>query len=255
MPPISALLPVVFSLLLPVQAPQSPLGSLLLSPRQTASKPKPKPKPPKTKPAPKSAPAPEVKWRELFDGKTLGDWKRTEFGGGGEVHIEQKFHGDLPAIVVEAGATLSGFNWTGEAPPKTNYELSLEAMKIAGGDFFCGATFPVGEESVSLILGGWGGSTVGISSVNHLDASENETTKYLSFMKDHWFKIRIRVVPNKIEAWLDDKQIIDLTTTGKKMSLRFGDISRSLPLGFATYDTSAAYRSIKIRPLDPKTGK
>src|SRR4051794_28940929 len=27
-------------------------------------------------------------WKNLFDGKSLGGWKRTGFSGGGEVHVE-----------------------------------------------------------------------------------------------------------------------------------------------------------------------
>lgn len=217
-------------------------------------------------------------WKSLFDGKSLGGWKRTEFTGGGKVRVEEKFKGEGPAIVVEAGDPLSGFNWAekkGEAGktqegktqgesgekkielPKTNYEISLEALKIEGNDFMCGLTFPVGDSHASLILGGWGGQVVGISSIDRLDASENSTTKYVRFAKDRWYKIRLRVTPDKLEAWLDDEQIIDQEIKGKKITLRFGDIDRSVPLGIATFQTSSAFRNIKLRRLEdarPKEG-
>src|SRR5205823_2277761 len=112
-------------------------------------------------------------WKDLFDGKALGNWKKTDFGGGGEVKVEKSFRNGPPAIVVQMGATLSGFNWTGKDIPKTNYEVSLECMRIEGGDFVCGLTFPVADSHASLILGGWGGATVGISSIDGSDASEN----------------------------------------------------------------------------------
>src|SRR5262249_41625376 len=80
----------------------------------------------------------------LFDGKSLGSWKRTGFAGGGEVRVEKSFRGGPPAVVVEAGSALSGFHWTREAP-RTNYEVALEAMKIQGDDFMCGLTFPVND--------------------------------------------------------------------------------------------------------------
>src|SRR5262245_49941160 len=51
-------------------------------------------------------------WKPLFDGKSLGNWKRTEFAGGGEVRVEKSFRGGPPAVVVEAGSALSGFHWT-----------------------------------------------------------------------------------------------------------------------------------------------
>jgi hypothetical protein len=191
-------------------------------------------------------------WRSLFDGKSLDGWKQTDFTGGGKVHLEQHFRGDSAAILVDAGSSLSGFNWTGAAVPKINYEISLEAMKLKGQDFMCGLTFPVGDSSASLILGGWGGYTTGISSIDRLDASENETQKSIEYRKDHWYHVRMRVMPTRLQAWLDDKKIIDVDTTGKKISLRFGDIDKSLPLGIATYVTDSAFRDIKLRELTAK---
>lgn len=188
-------------------------------------------------------------WKPLFDGKSLAGWKRTEFAGGGKVHVETAFRGGPPAIVVDSGATLSGFNWSGEAP-KWNYEIALEVMKIEGTDFICGLTFPVGDSHASLILGGWGGGVVGISSIDGHDASENETTKYMDFPKDKWFKVRMRVTPDKLESWLDEKKIVDQVIIGRKIMLRYGEISRSVPIGISTYQTSAAFREIKMR----KTG-
>lgn len=197
-------------------------------------------------------PAPEEGgWNSLFDGVSLAGWKRTDFSGGGKVHVEPNFRNGPSAILVDAGAALSGLNWTHEVP-KTNYEITLEAMKIEGSDFMCGLTFPVGDSHASLILGGWGGSTVGISSIDNLDASENDTRRSIPFPKDRWFAIRMRVTPTKLEAWLDDKKIVNANIAGKKISLRYGEIIKSVPLGLATYQTTSAFRSIKIRRLDTK---
>ena len=185
----------------------------------------------------------------LFDGKSLVGWKRTEFRGGGAVRVETTFRGGPGAIVVDAGSALSGLSWTKEVP-RTNYEVSLEAMKIQGDDFMCGLTFPVGSSHASLILGGWGGSVVGISSIDDRDASENETTRGITFDKDHWYAVRVRVTPKKLEAWLDGKKIVDQDVSGKKIGLRFGEISKSIPLGLATYQTKAAYRAIKLHRIE-----
>ena len=217
----------------------------------------------------------EAGWKSLFDGKSLGNWKQTAFTGGGRVRVEEKFKDEGPAILVEAGDALSGFNWAPEKKgekgkaqgetaegtekkieiPKTNYEISLEAMKIKGDDFMCGLTFPVGDSHASLILGGWGGMVVGISSIDKLDASENSTTKYMPFPKDRWFKIRLRVTPAKLEAWLDGEQIVDQEIAGKKISLRAGEIDLSVPLGISTFQTTSAFRNIRLRTLDPAKQK
>ncbi len=187
-------------------------------------------------------------WKPLFNGQSLAGWKRTEFIKGGEVAVDKAFRGGAPAIVTTAGPSLSGFHWTGDAP-KTNYEIALETMKIKGDDFMCGLTFPVGESHASFIVGGWGGGVVGISNIDTQDASENPTTKFMSFKPDTWYKVRVRVAPKKIEAWLDDKQVVDQEITGRKISLRPGEIFKSTPIGICTYQTTAAYRDIRLRTL------
>lgn len=187
-------------------------------------------------------------WKPLFNGRSLEGWKPTGFAGAGEVRVEKSFRNGPAAIVVEAGERLGGLHWTGEVP-RTNYEIALETLKIQGDDFMCALTFPVGDSHATLVLGGWGGGVVGISSIDNSDASENPTTRFMSFSRDRWYKVRLRVTPKKIEAWLDDKPIIDQEITGKKISLRPGDISQQVPLGLATYQTSAAYREIRLRKL------
>jgi hypothetical protein len=191
-------------------------------------------------------------WRNLFDGKTLTGWATTKYARGGKVHLESKFRDGDAAILIDAGGALSGFNWTGESVPKTNYEIELEAMKLKGDDFMCGLTFPVGESHASLILGGWGGYITGISSLDNMDASENETQKSITYEKDRWYKVRMRVMRTKLQAWLDGKKIIDVDTTGRKISLRIGEIEMSVPIGICTYKTDAAYRNIRLRSLTPK---
>jgi hypothetical protein len=189
-------------------------------------------------------------WQELFDGKSLGRWAPSEFEGGGAVKVINPFRDDRGAIVIEKGTTLSGFSWTrGSELPRSNYEVALEAMKLEGDDFFCGLTFPVGKSACTFVVGGWGGTTVGISSVDYSDASENETTTAREFPENRWYRIRVRVTDDKIEAWLDDEQVVNLETKGKVINLRPGDIQKSLPLGVATYMTRAAIRDLRLRRL------
>ncbi|NUR53691.1 MAG: DUF1080 domain-containing protein, partial [Acidobacteria bacterium] len=131
---------------------------------------------------------------------------------------------------------------------KTNYELALQAMRVEGNDFFAGVTFPVADSFCSLILGGWGGTVVGLSSINGRDASENDTTQSIAFERRRWYDVRIRVTPAKIEAWLDGRQIIDQDITGKQVSTRV-EVDASQPLGIAAWRTKAAVRDIRVRPL------
>ena len=183
-------------------------------------------------------------WTPLFDGKTLTNWDVTDFGGHGEVSVASG------QINIGMGAELSGITWTNGTLPKTDYEISLQTMKVDGGDFFCGLTFPVADSSCSLIIGGWGGGVVGLSSLDDNDASENETTRSLAFKTGQWYEVRLRVTPAKIEAWLDKEKIIDVSIVGRKVSLRPGSIYLSEPLGIATYETSAAIRDFKLRPIE-----
>ena len=126
----------------------------------------------------------------LFDGKTLTNWRPSKFYGQGAVTIE---NGD---IILAAGKDLTGITWSGPALPTTNYELTLQARRLEGRDFFAGITFPVGDSFCSLILGGWGGTLVGLSSIDGLDASENETTIYRTFDPNKRYQVRVRVADN-----------------------------------------------------------
>ena len=187
---------------------------------------------------------------DLFDGSTLRNWVPTDFETGGRVHVEPAFRDGRAAIILEKAPTLTGFNWAGaEKPPRTDYELEPEAMRLEGGDFFCGLTFPVGPGVCSLIVGGWGGMVVGISSIDGDDASGNETTQGMEFSDHRWYRIRVRVTPAKLEAWIDDAPKIEVTLAGKRLSLRPGEIERSLPLGVAAYQTRAAIRGVRLRRL------
>ncbi len=182
-------------------------------------------------------------WQPLFDGKTLTNWRSTNFGGEGDVKVE-----DRQIVLDRGGGDLTGITWTGPALPKTNYELALQAMRVEGNDFFAGITFPVADSFCSLILGGWGGTVVGLSSINGRDASENDTTQSISFQTERWYDVRIRVTPAKIEAWLDGRQIINQDITGQQIFTRV-EVDRSQPLGVAAWRTKGAIRDIRLRRL------
>jgi hypothetical protein len=184
----------------------------------------------------------EPAWQPLFDGKTLANWQSTNFGGEGDVRVENG------QIILEAGGDLTGINWIGPPLPTTNYEIALQAMRVEGSDFFAGVTFPVVDSFCSLILGGWAGTVVGLSSINSMDASENETSQLINFDSRRWYSVRIRVTPAKIEAWLDERQIIDQDLKGNKIGIR-PEVDLSRPLGVASWRTKSALRDIRLRRL------
>ena len=180
--------------------------------------------------------------QRLFDGKTLTNWKSTPFGGEGAVNVEDG------QIVLFAGGDMTGVTWAGPALPTTGYELALQAMRLDGSDFFAGVTFPVGDSFCSLILGGWGGSVVGLSSIDSMDASENSTSQSVVFDQKRWYGVRIRVTADKIQAWLDDRQIIDQDIGNHRIGIR-SEMELSRPLGIASWRTKAALREIRLRRL------
>ena len=186
--------------------------------------------------------AKQPEWQALFDGKSLKNWKSTEFGGEGEVEVKDG------QIVLNFGSDMTGITWSGGELPKTDYELVVEAMRVDGTDFFAGLTFPCNDSSCSFIPGGWGGGVVGISSIDGMDASENATTTYQSFEKGRWYTLRVRVTKPKIEAWIDKLQVVDTVIAGRKISIR-GEVELSKPLGISTWSTQGAIKSIKLRKL------
>jgi hypothetical protein len=121
-------------------------------------------------------------------------------------------------------------------------------MRVVGGDFFCGLTFPVKTSHCSLIVGGWAGPVVGLSSLDGLDASENETSTLRRFASNQWYTIRVRVTDPRIQAWIDDESVVDVETAGRRISVR-AELLDSRPLGIASWRTRAALRQIRLRTL------
>jgi len=183
-------------------------------------------------------------WKSLFDGKTFTNWKETDFGGQGKPRIENG------TIILPAGNMMTGITYTGKDYPKINYDIELEAQRVEGSDFFCGLTFPVNDSAASLILGGWGGTLCGISSLDGEDAANNETTKMITFEEKRWYKVQVRVEENRISAWLDNDRIVDAKTKGRKIDVRI-EVELNKPLGIATYATTGAIRNIRVRLLQP----
>jgi len=179
---------------------------------------------------------------QLFDGKTLDGWEITNFGPQGPVYVSGN------EIILGMGEGCTGITWK-RAFPRSDYEVTLDAKRVAGTDFFCGMTFPVGKSPCSFIVGGWGGGTVGLSNIDGKDAAENETTTIRNFEKDRWYKIRLLVSDNYIKAWIDTDKVVDLTIGAKKLSIR-PEVNLSRPFGIASWNTTSAIRNIHLSRIE-----
>jgi hypothetical protein len=189
-------------------------------------------------------PAGQTKRLVLFDGKSLDGWKKTDFYHAGEVKVEDG------TIVMKAGGSMTGITSTRQDLPRTGYELSYEAMRLSGVDFFAAATFPVGKSFITLVNGGWGGHVTGLSSLNGMDASENETTQGYQYQDKTWYRFRVRVTDVVIRCWVNDKELIAVNHQDKQVGTRI-ETRANEPLGFATWETGGALRNIAIRLLTP----
>ncbi len=92
---------------------------------------------------------------------------------------------------------------------------------------------------------------MGLSSIDGWDASDNETRTYYTFEPGRWYAFRLRVTDDRIEAWIDEKPIVNVDIRGRSIGLRFGEIKLSAPLGFASYATTGAIRKAEYRVPAP----
>ena len=179
----------------------------------------------------------------LFNGHSLEGWEITNFGPQGPVNVS----GDQ--IILGMGDGCTGITWKGSFP-ESGYEVSLDAKRVAGTDFFCGITFPVGKSFCSFIVGGWGGATVGLSSIDGKDAAENETTSIRNFEKEKWYHIRVVVSDDSIKSWIDSTKVVDFKIDNKRLSIR-PEVNLSRPFGIASWNTTAALRNIRLQKKKP----
>ena len=171
------------------------------------------------------------------------NWQISNYGSGGTLEFVNN------TVNLEMGDPIQGMHWMGPQLPTSNYKLSLDAMRTQGNDFFVGLTFPVKDQFCSLIISGWGGTVTGLSSINDLDASNNESTCDVVIKNQQWYNIELVVQDKFIKVYVDGKEIILTETLNKKFSIR-PEVEPSKPLGLATFYTSAKYRNFYLKTLD-----
>lgn len=194
-------------------------------------------------PESRSRPVPSLPL-SMFVGGSLGNWqvvREADFEHHGQVQMNEE------AIVLDAGNPATGIRWIGGVP-REGYEVTLEAMRVEGSDFFCGMTFPVGDSHCTWIVGGWGGSVVGLSNIDDQHAAENATTSGMMFDSGRWYRLRLRVTPAKIEAWIDGVQKVDQEREGHRFSI-WAEQYPVRPFGIATWYTKAALRNMVVKDV------
>jgi hypothetical protein len=182
-------------------------------------------------------------WVSLLPQEGLEGWQLSDFYGNGQVTRL----GDV--TVFEVGKPLTGITYAGkEKFPTSNFEIELEARRVKGNDFLCGLTFPVGKGFCTLVAGGWGGSLVGLSSIDGSDASENATTTTHDFKNDQWYRFRVAVDDEFIRCWIDDSQCITQEREGHEFTTRI-EVYASQPLGFCVFQSVVEMKNFRWRPL------
>lgn len=169
---------------------------------------------------------------------------------------EMKDHGAVTltdgVLRLGEGKPMTGVAYIAKEPlPVKDYEVSFEARRIEGENFFAALTFPVRDQDTAAtwVIGGWGGKCVGISCLQFQAADENETTNWIEFETAKWYRFRLQVRDDRLTGFVEDKQIFDANTEGKKITMRFGDIEFCRPLGLATYSTVGEIKNLKIAKL------
>ena len=190
--------------------------------------------------APPAAPG----WIEIFDGASTDGWTATKFGGEGPVDVVDG------ALEFDFGSPMTGLTWAG-APPTGAYDLEVIAARVDGTDFFCGLTFPVRDAHLTLVLGGWGGSLCGLSSLDGEDAANNDSRTLFRFENGRDYRVLVRVRKDRVDVDLDGAPLLSALTAGRRLSLR-PEVELSRPLGIASFATRARIRAVRWRPADAR---
>ncbi len=172
------------------------------------------------------------------------EWSAVTLPGFGKARISGG------EITLEPGAPMTAVVRTG-AFPVNNYEVSFEAMRVRGGDFFASLTFPVGASHCTFVSGGWGGDIIGLSSIDGWDASDNETRTYFTFETGRWYRFRVAVSGDRIRVYIDDKMVVNAAIGGREISLRRG-MEFSRPVAFVSYNTEGKIRGFAVKEMGPR---
>ena len=185
---------------------------------------------------------------DLLAPAQVADWQAAGIPEQGEAGVREG------EIHLAAGLPMTGIAfraWDRLGLPGTDYAVEYEAMRVEGEDIFGMLTFPVASHGAhaTFVLGGWGGTVTGISSIDFADANENSTRGEQRFENGRWYRVRLEVRPDDLRAWVEGRPVVNASIKGRKVSLRPGFIDHCLPMGFATWNTEARIRAVRVERL------
>jgi hypothetical protein len=182
-------------------------------------------------------------WQSLFDGKTLRGWELVEqFGSKASVREG--------ALILEGTPSWNAISWTDDVPSE-EYEIEYEAMRIEGREDFGTLAFPIsGATQCMLQIGAWGGQVVGLSAFDRADCRSNTTARRMPFENNRWYRIRLRVSRERVQAWIGPDKLVDVPRAGHEFAPPSDRLRAIKPFGFCSRATIAALRNIRLRRLD-----
>ena len=181
----------------------------------------------------------------LFDGKTLDGWKKTDFFHAGEVKVEDG------RIVLAAGELDDRHHHHAPGPAHDGLRADLRGDAArAGTTSSPRRPSPWASRTSRWSTAAGAATSTGLSSLDGMDASENETTRSIKYEDRTWYRFRVRVTGEVIRCWVGDKEVIAVNHKEKHVGTRV-ETGANEPLGFATWKTAGALRNIEVRALTP----
>ncbi len=178
---------------------------------------------------------------QLFNGINLDGWEQSHFGTQGEAFVKNS------SIFLTRSDGCTGVTWLGEFP-KINYEITLEAKRVSGDDFFCSLTIPINEQYCTFIVGGWGNMVVGLGNVDGVDALNNQSNVLGIFENNKWYKVRLQVTEEKIQTWIDNEKYVDFKHSNHELTIR-PLMEVATPFGISAWESVAAIKNIQLSYL------
>ncbi len=186
----------------------------------------------------------KVKEKSLFDG-TLKNWSKVTKYDFDSAPDPKVVNG---AIQLPAGNPGSGIKYNGRFP-KINYELTYQARRVDGNDFFGLAVIPYKDKCFGFVLGGWGGSLCGFSCLDGFSADENSSTFTYDFKNNVWYDVKLVITEKELVVYINGEKLSTVDMEDRTVSNRM-EVEPIEPFGFATWYTTGEIRNIVIRKVE-----